>query len=713
MATKKPKGQAKPGRRSRFGWKSWLALGLLLIAFAVCAVYGIWASTFDMKDVAKMPERSAVYDVDGQYYSRLFGEDRVLVTLRDVSPSFVTALLAREDTRFRKHAGVDLIGIVRAIVRNITHLSAKEGGSTLTQQLARNSFQLGGKNLHRKLLEAFVALRIEQHFTKDQILEAYLNRIYFGSGYYGVETASRAYFGKPAKNLTLGESALLVGLIRSPTRFSPFNNLKGSLIQRDTVLDRMVSLKMITAGQANSAKRTPIDISKRRASVAQENSAIDAVNRDLDAVLTGDQLDEGGLKIYTTIDPKLEKAAMDAVDEHLTNIEGKPGYSHPKRSAFTKEQRAQGADTDYLQGAVVVLDNRTGGVRALVGSRDYAESKYNRALDARRQVGSTFKPFVYATAFQQGMLPGASIDDSAIQPGEIKGAGNWSPENSDNLHKGILPAEEGLIQSRNTMSVRVGNLAGLKNVLHTASQAGLTDVPSQPAIYLGAFESNLRDLAVAYSVFPNNGTRRQSYIIERIDNSYGEVLYRASHLSAPALDPGVCWMITDVLGQVLTRGTAATAKSLGWTKPAAGKTGTTNDFHDAWFAGYTTSLTCAVWVGLDQPAPIIPHGYGSALALPIWVDVMSTASAQAYPAVAFKPPEPLQNVSVCSISNQLATTGCGDANCSYQIALPVSRLPTHPCPIHRGGTLNLGPDGEPRRTVPESIFRSFKKWFGH
>jgi penicillin-binding protein 1A len=704
--------RAKKKRTSRFGWKIVVAIALLVIGFAVCAIYGIWASTFDMKDVAKMPERSVVYDYDGKFYSRLYGEDRVLVKLNEVSPHFVKALLAREDTRFHKHNGVDVIGIVRAMVRNLVHLSAKEGGSTITQQLARNSFPLGGKTLHRKLLEAFVALRIEQHFSKDEILEAYVNRIYFGSGFYGVETASRAYFGKPAAKLGLGESAMLVGLIRSPTRFSPFNNLKGSMIQRDTVLERMVGLKMISRTEADAAKRAPVNVSKRRAPVAQENYAMDALQRDIDIVLTGDQLDEGGLKIYTTIDPRLQKAAMRAVEEHLSKIENRSGYNHPKKSDFTQQQREQEAETPYLQGAVVVLDNKSGGIRALVGGRDYAESKYNRALDAKRQVGSTFKPFVYAAAYNRGLLPGAAVDDGPIRAGEIKGAANWTPENSDGGNKGIIAAAEGLVHSRNTMSVRVGELAGLDEVVHTAANVGLTELPRQPSIYLGAFEGTLRDMAVAYSVFPNDGIRRQPYIIERIDNAYGEVLYRAAHISAPAIDPGVCWMITSALQEVLNRGTASSARSLGWSKPAAGKTGTTNDYHDAWFAGYTTSLTCAVWVGLDQPAPIMSRGYGSALALPIWVEVMSAAPASHYAAAEFRSAVPQQRVVVCSVSNLLATTGCTKARSAYEIPLPVSRIPNALCTLHEGGALTRRSDPGKRRSVPESIARSFRRFFG-
>ncbi len=442
----------------------WLCvLAALMVVLAVCLLYGFWASTFDLNQVREMSERSTVFDMDGKVYSRLQGENRVTVKLNEVSPDFVNALLAREDSRFYKHRGVDPIGILRAVVRNVGGGSAREGASTLTQQLARNSFPLGGKNIHRKLLEAFVALRMEQHFSKDEILEAYVNRIYFGSGVYGIETASLAYFGKRAKELKLGEAAMIAGIIRGPTYFSPFRNPRGATRQRDQVLERMEKLKSISEAQAAAAKKAPLAVVKKKTVSTQENYAMDAVRRELDLLLTDEQRGDGGLKIYTTIDPSLQRAAQSALDNELTRVEQRPGYKHAKRADFSAEAKAQELPTPYLQGALVAIDNRSGAIRALVGGRDFQESKYNRAIqpEAARQLGSTFKPFVYAAAFQRGMLPGATIDDGPIQRGEIHAAASWTPENSDGTYKGPMRAEEGLILSRNTMSVRVGERAGL------------------------------------------------------------------------------------------------------------------------------------------------------------------------------------------------------------------------------------------------------------
>jgi len=716
----KPSRSSKNRARAKKPWRRWLlwcGLAGFLVVTIVGVGYGFWASTFDMQQIKEMAERSAVYDVDGKLYSRLQGENRVTVKLSEVSPHFTKALLAREDSRFYAHRGVDPVGIARAMVRNLTHGSAKEGASTLTQQLARNSYPNGlgrRKSIHRKLLEAFVAVRIEQNFSKDEILEAYVNRIYFGATVYGIETASLTYFGKRSAELSLGEAALIAGIIRAPSHFSPFKNLKGALVQRNTVLERMVKLGQISEGEADKAKDGALALAKKRPFAAQENYAMDLVIRELDELLTDGQKENGGMKIYTTIDPVLQKKAEDALDAQLRKVEAKPGYKHPKKADFSAEAKAAQEAPPYLQGALVVIDNASGGIRALVGGRDFSESQYNRAIASppTRQVCSTFKPFVYAAAFGQGLLPGALVDDGPIGRGEIRGAANWTPGNSDSTYKGNLRADEGLILSRNTMSVRVGERAGLEEVARVAAAVGLAGVPKLPAAYLGAVEANVLDVTSAYSVFANNGTRRQSYIIERIDDADGEPIYRAAHVQTQSLDPAVSWMVTGALTKVLERGTAASAQKLGFTKPAAGKTGTNDDYHDAWFVGYTTSLTCGVWVGLDTPATIAPRGYGSALALPIWVEVMNAASPQRYPARAFQSPVPLRRATVCAISNQLATAGCERAGTSYDAELPESRVPGERCGVHRGGVAAETPREEPKRTVPQSIFRSFKKFFG-
>ena len=370
----------------------------------------------------------------------------------------------------------------------------------------------------------------------------------------------------------------------------------------------------------------------------------------------------------------------------------------------------------YLEGAVVAIDNASGGIRGLVGGRDYSQSKFNRALPpTNRQVGSAFKPFVYTVAFAQGLLPGASISDDPIQPGEIDGAGNWSPGNSDGTYIGLQPCSYGLIHSRNTMSVRVGQFAGVDSVQKVATTLNLgVNIPRGPAIFIGAFETNLKSLTAAYTVFPNRGVRKQAYMIERIDDQEHKPIYRAAHISAPTLDASAAWMTSQLMEQVLTEGTAASARSLGFKLPAAGKTGTTNDYKDAWFIGYTTALTCGVWVGFDQPVTIIPHGYGAALALPVWVQVMNKA-AQRYPPQELQYPVEIQRAAICSVSNHLATTGCEAAGTAYEIDLPLDKVPTVACEVHGGSEIfaqRTNDLGRRAANFPNRVFQSLRKFFG-
>src|SRR5580693_5434595 len=700
--------------------------GRLFIGFAVAGAlcllvvgifYFAWSLIFNLKDVGKIPERSSVYDMDGTVYSRLRGENRILIESGQIPASFRSALLAREDSRFYQHHGIDPVGVARAFLRDVVHLRVREGGSTITQQLARNSFPLGGRNLSRKILEAFVALRIESSYSKAQILEFYANRIYFGSGVYGLETASQAYFGKSSSDLTLPEAALLAGLIRSPNRYSPRSNMEGAVTQRNDVLDRMAELKLICSSQANAAKSVSIHLANGRPATTQENYAMDAIYRELQGLVSQDAIDSGGLRIYTSLDPDLQRTAEQATDNLLTQLENKPSYHHPKKSDFTDQSRAAGEQVSYLQGAVVAMDNRTGAIRALVGGRDYRDSKYNRALQAYRQVGSIFKPFFYAAAYGRGMMPGTGIDDSPLRHGEISAAPNWHPDNSDRENHGVLPARNGLIFSRNTMTIRVGELATLDRVISIGEAAGFArSIPRFPSIYLGAFESDLKDVTAAYATFAAQGQRKEPYLIERIDDADGNILYQAHPSHQQAMSPAIAWMIAQTVRGVIEHGTAASAKALGLTRYAAGKTGTTDDYKDAWFVGFTNSLTCGVWVGFDQPQTIQEHGYGATLALPIWVRIMEKASRQKYPDGTFPAPEPLVRVRLCSVSNRLATDGCAAAGDSYEIMLPQSIVPAQSCPVHEGR--QLGESGNSREQHSESddftshLLRSLRHLFG-
>jgi penicillin-binding protein 1A len=645
QTNKRGKNSPKARRRGSF-LITLLKLGFaaLLLWVLVGVFYYLWALTFDLSTIGQMPQRSSIYDRTGTFYSRTMGENRVVVPYDRVSPEFVKALISREDSRFYEHRGVDPVGIARAAVRNLLFGSMKEGASTITQQLARNSFPLGGKNFNRKFLEAAMAFRIEMELKKEQILELYMNRIYFGSGLYGVEAASLAYFGKPAADMDLSEAALLAGLIRSPNRYSPFNNLPASLKQRDIVLDRMEELELITHAEHVKASSEKINPRPRRLVNPLNSWAVDAILHELEQVVSPSQIADGGLRIDTSIDAGLQQAAEQSLTRRLQEIEERPDYRQ-QHSMTTKGKKSGSAkapepprppeEPEQLQGALLAIDNATGGITAIVGGRNFTESKYNRALVATRQIGSSAKPFVYEEALRKGVItPETPVSDSRLTQAELPPRSPaYDPQNSDGTFGGDLPAKEGLIHSRNTMSVRIGMATGLGTVASIMEKLGLAeDVPRYPSICLGSFESTLKNVTVAYTALATGGSRLHPHIIEQVTDDDGKVLFRATHDRVPVLDPGAARATTGILTEVLTRGTASKASSLGLRKPAAGKTGTTDHFVDAWFLGYTQGLTCGVWVGFDRPKTIMRGGYGAELALPIWVDVIESQAANRYAA---------------------------------------------------------------------------------
>jgi len=601
----------------------------VLLWIVIALLFYAWSLTFDLKTISDMPQRSSVYDKDGRFYSRLSGENRVVVPFDKISNHFVNALLAREDTRFYYHHGIDPVGIARAVVRNFVAGGFREGASTLTQQLARNSFPLGGKNIVRKMIEAALAYRIETELTKEEILEAYMNRIYFGSGYYGVETASQAYFGKPASLLNLPEAAMLAGLIRSPNRFSPFNNLKKAVRERNAVLARMHKLDFITEQQMAAAATSVPKIAPKRPASPQDNWAMDAILRELELVIDRDRFDNGGLKIYTTIDGELQGVAEESLRDRLTQIESLPGFPHRPMKVYSTADLAAQEFTPYLEGAAIAIDSHTGGIRAVAGGRDYERSKFNRALLGRRQIGSSVKPFVYAKAFEAGLQPDDVVDDNRLRSDELPSAyGRYDPSNSDNTYRGELPAREGLVLSRNTMSVRIGLWTGLDPIREIIARAGISQNPPRfPSLCLGAFESNLKDLTASYTVFANGGVKLQPYLIEHIADPDGQTIYKATRGKLDILDPKATKLTASLMQEVLSRGTGSRARQLGLHHTAAGKTGTTDDYQDAWFVGFDDQLVCGVWVGFDRPKKIMPGGTGGELALPIWVDIIEAKRA--------------------------------------------------------------------------------------
>jgi penicillin-binding protein 1A len=656
-------------------------------------IYGTRAQRYDLGRIHEMPERSIIRDRLNEEIGRIHGEKRSIVPLRQVSEGFRKAILAREDERFYKHGAVDPFGIVRAAIKNTQ--GKREGASTITQQLVSDVFQLkrGEKRgdwprqIDRKLLEIAIAIRLESSLEKDDILEAYINQINWGRQIKGVGEASRIYFEKHPSELTLSESALLAGIVRGPDSFNPFKSMEAATRERNTTLARMVNAKAITRAEADAAKLEAIKVRPQVRRAARESFAMDSIRRDLEIILEAEDIALGGLEIITTIDLRIQHKAEEALEKKLSEVERIHGYSHPTRAAWQRlpeETRLQEAPK-YLQGAAVVVDNRSGGVLAVVGGRDAKESRFNRAKDAKRQVGSVFKPFVYLSAFDKGLRPDSMISDGPIQPGEIRGGGTWRPRNADGKYGGMMPAAYGLIRSRNTMSVRVGNHAGIAEVRDVAARCGFTTaLPENPTSFLGSWEASPWEVASAYTIFPNDGVRYRPYLISEIKDRDGNVLYSTLPLPYQAASGGSAWSVSRILNEVATRGTAASVKRLGFDKPCAGKTGTTNDFKDAWFAGYTSSLTCAVWVGFDRPKKTIQGGYGSVLSLPVWVDIMKTADRLGYKAGNLHTRVNLISTELCRLSGKRATAGCHEAGTAHTDRIPADIVPgeTDFCPIH-------------------------------
>lgn len=719
-----PAPHRTPPLQSR--WRRWwrlllLALmgGSLLVTLTIAgtlAFYSHLARQYDLSKLGEMPERTVVLDAQGEMLGRMHGENRIVVPLSQVSPFFVKALLAREDSRFYDHGGIDYVGVARATVRNIKDRRVVQGASTITMQLARNSYpDLNDRSFHRKMLEMMLARRIEGYWTKDQILEHYVNRIFFGTNLYGIQRASQVYFGKHASQLNLSEAALIAGIIRSPVRFSPFRNFDGALKERDDVLKRMVATKVITTEEELAARYADIALHAQPAFQSQGGYALDAVRRDLDRVLEDHEIEDGGLIVYTTLSQELQTLAEQSVEKRLAVVEKLPGYKHPTKAAFDAawDGTQEVASTPYLQGAVTILDNATGGILALVGGRDYRQSKYNRATQGQRQIGSTVKPFVYATAIASGFLPGTFIDDAPIQPGEIEGAGaGWSPQNSDGKFTGQQTLTYGLVHSRNTMTIRVGNYAGLDRVLHLLGDAGIgSSAERTPQIFIGNLGGTPRDLTSAFSIFPNDGIRRRPFLIDKVTDKAGNILYSTSLLEADVVSPGVAHLMRRILGQVMDRGTAASVRSEHKFKdPAGGKTGTTNDYKDAWFAGFTDRVTCAVWVGLDKPQTIVDQGYGSRLAIPIWADVVKKAVELGYIPAGPRVEPPLAAVQLCHLSSQLATPACAASGTAYDEKLPYDLIPQGNCGAHQGVIAAPQYEDQPRGRSP-GLLNRIRGWF--
>ena len=640
--------------------RAWLAAQSRLIrvvilagAIAVCAgTAWIWKQTWAVHQLTRGIGDTWFHTADGRRWFRL-DEQRRDVPLSGIAPHLQQAFIAVEDHRFYLHPGIDPIGLARAVYRN-TFTGRSEGASTLTQQLARTLFLTNRKSYVRKLREAALSIQLELQLSKAQILELYLNRIYLSAGVYGVENMAQRVFGKPARSLSLAECAFIAGLARAPAALSPWSNFDGALARSHVVLGRMREAGFISADEERSAKRARLRVRPYRPASSASDAYARAYVRQLfrDAV-GGDHPPEW--RVDTTIVPALQEMADRVVREGL----GRCG----KRD---------------LQAALVAMDPETGDVLALTGGRDAAKSPFNRATRGRRQPGSAFKPLLFAAALEHGFSPVSVLEGlDRIAP---QGPDEWAPQNAAGQTAASLTLRAALIESNNRAATLLQQRVGTRRVMRLAADAGLGDLPNVPSLSLGTGLVTPLELTTAFAIFPNGGAAVRPRGLVRIVDADGATAFTNGVQRQNVLSPEVAFQMVTMMQDVVERGTAAGARRMGVRFPVGGKTGTTDDFKDAWFVGFSSSLVVGVWVGFDQPATIGRDAYGSRYALPIWADFMRRAARVRRPE-AFERPAGLREETLCRISYMRPVDGCPVYTEYLKRGDDVSEKL---CPLHRG-----------------------------
>ena len=606
-----------------------LGLGALTAGWSlVCA--GGQCPTVDVLELYQPRQTSKLYASDGRFLAELGLERRTVARLQDIPPLVQNAFVYTEDKRFYSHNGIDFIRVFGSVAVNLVRGGFAQGFSTITMQLARNIFPERlerAKSIVRKLREAKVALAIERKYSKQKILELYLNQIYLGNGAYGVESAAQRYFGKNVRELNLPEAALLAALPKAPERYNPRREPDRAVQRRNAVLELLRTTGVINDADASLAKAYPLQLAQRTETGDVAPYFVEWIRKQLDEQF-GRQLYEQGLKVYTTLDIDMQLAAERALEQQLRAIEGgKLGpYKHLSYEQYFSrtggDDRNISGVTPYLQGAFVAIEPRTGSVRAMIGGRDYADSKFNRATQALRQPGSTFKPIVYADAIQNGHTTAEALEDSPLSVPQA-GGGSWSPQNFDGRSMGYIPLRRALYLSRNQATVRLGMSLGEESVASMARRFGLsTPMPPYPSLHIGAADVYPLEMIAAYTTFATGGIRSRPTGVVRVESAKGEVLWEPGPVRTAVLSTGEAWLMTDMLRDVVRRGTAARAVA-GLRVPAGGKTGTTNDGADVWFIGFTPDLVAGVWMGLDRPRSIMRNAQGGDLAAPAWTAFMT------------------------------------------------------------------------------------------
>ncbi len=638
------------------------SLLLLLVAWERCGVRG--CPNVERLAAFQPGGAPVLLDRDGEPFADLTPVDYTIVPLESLPDFVAEAFIAVEDQRFMEHSGIDWRRVFGAALADLRAGGFAQGFSTITMQLARNVFpkRLPGerKTLQRKLLEVRVAGEIEEKYSKAEILELYLNHIYFGGSAYGIDAAARTYFGKPASDLTLREAATLAAMPKAPNSYDPRRHPERSGERRDLVLRLMAD-----QGRISSAERERAGAGRTRTARAprlpQQRRAFapyftDLVRRQLEARF-GDELYAARLRIHTTLDRSLQQIAEEELGRQLRAIErGRHGRFDGR--AYTAGVEADSAGSEFLQGAVVVLGADSGDVLALVGGRDFEHSPFNRAVLARRQVGSAFKPFVYATALAEGYSPSQHLADDTLRL-ELEGGEVWEPRNYDGRFAGELSLRDALVRSKNVPTVRLAAAVGIDDVATTARNAGVQgEIPTLPSMALGTIGMTPIELAAAYTPFATGGTRTRPSLIRRVTTEEGEVLWEREVERADVLDPEGAFLITDMLAEAVDRGTASAVRDAGYRGPAAGKTGTTNDGTDTWFVGYTPDLVASIWIGFDRPRTVAGDASAGRLVAPVWGRLMRRAYAGRAPANDWVRPAGVIQLPIDPQSGLVLAQGC-------------------------------------------------------
>jgi penicillin-binding protein 1A len=647
-------------RRPR-GWLEWTGLSALLFVLSGIGVTTWWVArySFAVHRLSRGVGDTVFYGADSKPWFRL-DEQRRDVPLDQIATDLQRAVIAVEDRRFYAHTGVDPVGVARAVVRDVRTGSLAEGASTLTQQLARTLFLSNVPTFARKWKEAVIAVSIEMRLSKAQILELYLNRVYLSAGVYGVEAMSLHLFRKSAKDLTLPEAALIAGLLQAPSALSPWTNYDGALERSHVVLTRMREQNFISASAEEAARRERPRIQPYRSPTdPRAGWAKDYLRQQFRNQFGGDHPPDW--QVHTGFLPALQDDA--------------------ERAVAAGVQRFGRRGDPPLEAALVAIDPRTGNILAMVGGSDYRRSTFNRATRSRRQPGSAFKPFVFAAALANGFTPVSTLSnlDQVSAPRDPE----WHPTNASHRNTPAptrLALRAALSESNNAAAAALQQRVGSGRVLRVASDAGLKNLPEVPSLALGSGLVTPLDLTAAYTIFPGGGEVVRPRGILSVADANGSSVYASSIEKRVVLDEAVAFQMVSMLRDVVDRGTANAARTAGVVGPVGGKTGTTNDYHDAWFVGFSSSIVAGVWVGFDQPGRIGPDAYGARVALPIWADFMKRAS-RLLPARDFAVPSTVDEELLCSVSHLKPVDGCPVYTEYFKAG---DDRPSQLCPVHRG-----------------------------